>query len=42
MLELVNHWFSVGTAAEEAKLHILRGCFTEATEKSGNFSQPQV
>ena len=33
MAELVSLWFSVGTKAEEAKLHILGGCFTEAVEK---------
>lgn len=40
MAELVIHWFSEGTKAEEANLYILGGYFTEATEKSGSFSQP--
>lgn len=39
MAKLAIHCFSVGTKAEEAKLHILGEYFTEATENSGNFSQ---
>lgn len=42
MARLVTHCFSVGTKAEEAKLHILGGYFAEAMEKSGNVSQPRA
>lgn len=40
MAELSIHWFSVGTKAEKVNLCILGGYFTEATEKSSNFSHP--
>lgn len=40
MTVFVIRWFSVGTKAEAANICILGGYFTEATEKSGNISEP--